>query len=139
MIVLKFGSSLFNIEDNLRRIKSVIESIDDDAIIVVPKEHVKPLVEITPNLRKVTPGECLAGHREALLPHGGKLIVPGIIPDGFAASELTDLEVGAPDYLASLIAASNDAQRLEIWTDMEGFMTADSSSGKTACLIKGMR
>ena len=138
MIVLKFGSSLFNIEDNLRRIKSVIDSIDDDAIIVVPKEHVKPLLEVTPNLRKVTPGECLAGHREALLPHGGKLIVPGIIPDGFAASELTDLEVGAPDYLASLIAASNDAQRLEIWTDMEGFMTADPRSVKTAYLIKEM-
>ena len=138
MKVLKFGAGLFAEDSNILKIKEVVDSTQGDAIIVVPDGFQKKLQSMVTGSMTVTPQTCLAGHPDILMPHGGKFIVPGIIPDGFAASELTDLQVGASDYLASLIAASNDAERLEIWTDKDGFMTANPSAVKTAYLIKEM-
>lgn len=138
MKVLKFGASLFAEESDILKIKEVIESTEGDAVIVVPKEQVDRLLSLVKGSMRVSPQTCLAGHPEILMPRGGKFIVPGIIPDGFVASELTDLQVGEADYLASLIAASNDAERLEIWTSKDGFMTANPSAVKTAYLIKEM-
>lgn len=138
MKVLKFGAGLFAEEGNIEKIKEVVESTEGDAIIVVPQEFQKKLQSLVRGAMCANPQTCLAGKPEILMPHGGKFIVPGIIPDGFAASELTDLQVGASDYLASLIAASNDAERLEIWTGKDGFMTANPSAVKTAYLIKEM-
>lgn len=48
---------------------------------------------------------------------------------GFIASdtggEVTNLGRGGSDYTASVMAAALDADSLEIWTDVDGFMTAD--------------
>lgn len=48
---------------------------------------------------------------------------------GFIASdaegEVTNLGRGGSDYTAAVIAAALDADVLEIWTDVDGFMTAD--------------
>ena len=138
MKVLKFGAGLFENEQNLSRVKEVVEASEGRVVIVAPERHVNTLRDIIPGSQVVPPQICLAGHPEIFTPYSQKVIVPGIIPDGLAVSELTDLEVGAPDYLASLIAASNDAESLEIWTDKDGFMTADPASVKTAYLIKEM-
>ena len=138
MKVLKFGAGLFENEQNLSRVKEVVEASEGRVVIVAPERHVNTLRDIIPGSQVVPPQICLAGHPEIFTPYSQKVIVPGIIPDGLAVSELTDLEVGAPDYLASLIAASNDAECLEIWTDKDGFMTADPASVKTAYLIKEM-
>ena len=138
MKVLKFGGRYLEDRKGLSKVGSIIESTSGPAVIVVPEGAVNDLVAIVPGSKAANPQTCLAGHPEILTPHAGKVIVPGIIPDGFAASELTDLEIGAPDYLASLIAVSNDAECLEIWTDRDGFMTADPGSVKTAYLIKEM-
>lgn len=42
---------------------------------------------------------------------------------------------GGSDYTASIVAASLDAEVLEIWTDVDGFMTADPHVIKTAYTI----
>lgn len=52
-------------------------------------------------------------------------IVPGFISSDEETGEVTNLGRGGSDYTASLIAASLDAEVLEIWTDVDGFMTAD--------------
>lgn len=48
---------------------------------------------------------------------------------GFLATdsdgEVSNLGRGGSDYTASVIAAALDAEILEIWTDVDGFMTAD--------------
>lgn len=48
---------------------------------------------------------------------------------GFIASdttgEVTNLGRGGSDYTAAIMAANLDAEELEIWTDVDGFMTAD--------------
>lgn len=52
-------------------------------------------------------------------------IVPGFISRDKNTGETTNLGRGGSDYTASLIAAALEAELLEIWTDVDGFMTAD--------------
>lgn len=52
-------------------------------------------------------------------------VAPGFISTDEATGELTNLGRGGSDYTASIIAAALDAEWLEIWTDVDGFMTAD--------------
>lgn len=42
-----------------------------------------------------------------------------------SAGEVSNLGRGGSDYTASVVAAALDAEVLEIWTDVDGFMTAD--------------
>ena len=52
-------------------------------------------------------------------------MVPGFISTDRDSGEITNLGRGGSDYTASIIAAALDADALEIWTDVDGFMTAD--------------
>lgn len=56
---------------------------------------------------------------------GGPHIVGGFISQDHDSGEITNLGRGGSDYTASLIAAALNAERLDIWTDVDGFMTAD--------------
>ena len=51
-------------------------------------------------------------------------VAPGFISSGPDGS-MTTLGRGGSDYTAALFAAAVNAERLEIWTDVDGFMTAD--------------
>ena len=55
----------------------------------------------------------------------GIAIVPGFIASDTATGITTTLGRGGSDYTAAIIAAALDAEALEIWTDVDGFMTAD--------------
>ena len=52
-------------------------------------------------------------------------LVPGFISSDKYTGEITNLGRGGSDYTASIIAAALGADCLEIWTDVDGFMTAD--------------
>jgi aspartokinase/homoserine dehydrogenase 1 len=52
-------------------------------------------------------------------------LVPGFISKDAETGETTNLGRGGSDYTAAIIAAALDASVLEIWTDVDGFMTAD--------------
>lgn len=62
-------------------------------------------------------------------------IVPGFISSDRDSGEVTNLGRGGSDYTASIIAASLGAEALEIWTDVDGFMTADPRVIPTAYTI----
>mgnify|MGYP002623572627 CR=1 FL=1 len=62
-------------------------------------------------------------------------LVPGFISRDRDTGEVTNLGRGGSDYTASIIAAALDAEVLEIWTDVDGFMTADPRVIKTAYTI----
>ncbi|MCB1021712.1 MAG: lysine-sensitive aspartokinase 3 [Bryobacterales bacterium] len=68
----------------------------------------------------------------------GKVVVMG----GFIASSedgaTTTLGRGGSDYSASLIGALLDAEEVEIWTDVDGVMTADPSMVEDAHRIRVM-
>ena len=54
----------------------------------------------------------------------GVVVAPGFIARN-AKGEFTTLGRGGSDYTAAIIAAALDVDMLEIWTDVNGFMTAD--------------
>ena len=61
-------------------------------------------------------------------------LVPGFISTS-AEGEVTNLGRGGSDYTASILATALDARRLEIWTDVDGFMTADPRVISSAYVI----
>ncbi len=69
----------------------------------------------------------------------GKIhIVPGFISSDRDSGEVTNLGRGGSDYTASIIAAALGAEALEIWTDVDGFMTADPRVIPTAYTINAL-
>lgn len=62
-------------------------------------------------------------------------VMGGFIARDSENGDITNLGRGGSDYTASIVAASLDAEVLEIWTDVDGFMTADPHVIKTAYTI----
>ena len=65
-----------------------------------------------------------------------------IVTGGFIASnnsgETTTLGRGGSDYTAAIIAAAINAESLEIWTDVDGFMSADPKKVEKAYTIESL-
>lgn len=68
----------------------------------------------------------------------GLAIVPGFISTDKETGTITNLGRGGSDFTAALIAASLDASVLEIWTDVNGFMSADPRIIPEARVMPGM-
>ncbi len=73
--------------------------------------------------------------REALADGKGVMVLPGFIARDRDSHETTNLGRGGSDYTAAIIAAALDAEVLEIWTDVDGFMTADPKVIQSAYTI----
>jgi aspartokinase/homoserine dehydrogenase 1 len=65
------------------------------------------------------------------------IIAPGFISSN-ARGETTTLGRGGSDYSASIFAAALEAEVLEIWTDVDGFMTADPKKVERAYAIENL-
>lgn len=63
-------------------------------------------------------------------------IVPGFISSGKEDNDITNLGRGGSDYTAAIIAAALNASMLEIWTDVDGFLTADPRIIESAYVIE---
>lgn len=68
----------------------------------------------------------------------GIAIVPGFIASDAHTAITTTLGRGGSDYTASIIAAALHASALEIWTDVDGFMTADPRIVSSAYSIEAL-
>ncbi|MDQ1332202.1 MAG: Bifunctional aspartokinase/homoserine dehydrogenase 1, partial [Bacteroidota bacterium] len=64
-------------------------------------------------------------------------IIPGYIASNLHG-ETTTLGRGGSDYTAAIIAAALKAEVLEIWTDVDGFMTADPRMVEKAYTIESL-
>lgn len=53
------------------------------------------------------------------------VVMGGFISTDSTTGEVTNLGRGGSDYTAAILAAALKAKMLEIWTDVDGFMTAD--------------
>ncbi len=73
--------------------------------------------------------------KSAFASFSGIAIVPGFI-SGNDAGEFTTLGRGGSDYTGAIMAAAMDVSSLEIWTDVNGFMTADPRVISKAYTIK---
>ena len=73
--------------------------------------------------------------RETFNPLPKVSLVPGFISTSRDNGEVTNLGRGGSDYTASILATALDASILEIWTDVDGFMTADPRVINSAYVI----
>lgn len=64
-------------------------------------------------------------------------VVPGFISSD-ESGDITNLGRGGSDYTAAILASSLEADILEIWTDVDGFMTADPRIIKDARVLEIM-
>jgi aspartokinase/homoserine dehydrogenase 1 len=91
------------------------ELLDSAALICTDKSFGKGKVDFKVTYSNII--EACSGLKKVA-------VAPGFIssaPDGTA----TTLGRGGSDYTGALFAAALNAEKLEIWTDVDGFMTAD--------------
>lgn len=65
-------------------------------------------------------------------------VVPGFISQDVNTGNITNLGRGGSDYTAAILAAALEANILEIWTDVDGFMTADPKIISSAYVIEDL-
>ncbi|MBK8882492.1 MAG: bifunctional aspartate kinase/homoserine dehydrogenase I [Bacteroidales bacterium] len=68
---------------------------------------------------------------------GKHIVIPGFIASN-QNNDTTTLGRGGSDYTAAIIAAALNSEILEIWTDVDGFMTADPKKVEKAYAIESL-
>jgi aspartokinase/homoserine dehydrogenase 1 len=117
------------------RISSLILSkVIRDAQLFDARKFIKTLPQFTKHIVDFPLTNRLI--RETFTPFPSVSVVPGFISSGAKNDEVTNLGRGGSDYTASILAAALDASVLEIWTDVDGFMTADPRVINSAYLIE---
>ncbi len=67
-----------------------------------------------------------------------RIVVQGFIAEDVETGVKTNLGRGGSDYTGAILAAILNADCLEIWTDVDGFMTADPRKDPNATVIPEM-
>lgn len=92
-------------------------------------EHINSLevIKTTPYHHKhVINAELTEANLKGIFANLSRVVVMGgFIATDTESGDITNLGRGGSDYTASIVAASLGAEMLEIWTDVDGFMTAD--------------
>lgn len=76
--------------------------------------------------------------REAFENSSRKILVAGFISSCKTTGEITNLGRGGSDYTAAIFASALDANLLEIWSDVDGFMSADPKVINNAHVIENL-
>ncbi len=92
-----------------------VKLVDTAGLIVTDSSFGKAVVDYKETNARII--EALGNEEQTIL-------VPGFIARN-RSGEYTTLGRGGSDYTAAIIAAALNASFLEIWTDVDGFMTAD--------------
>ena len=94
-----------------------------DSVLFDSREFIKTKPYFNKHIVDFAETERLVLQKFAELPHIS--IVPGFISSDTVNGDVTNLGRGGSDYTASVLASVLNADTLEIWTDVDGFMTAD--------------
>ena len=133
------GGQRFNSRDFIKTVRKQGKHVLDVELTneLVKKTFDAPLGQRT--LARQEPStlnaQCSARPKDACKARTLVPVVPGFISRDRDTGETTNLGRGGSDYTAAIIAAALDASVLEIWTDVDGFMTADPRVIKTAYTI----
>lgn len=76
--------------------------------------------------------------KEAFANSSGKILMAGFISSCKSKHEITNLGRGGSDYTAAILASALDVQVLEIWTNVDGFMSADPTVINGAYVIDNL-
>lgn len=115
----------------------IVAAMLDDADHVDSLSYMKTEKWFNKNIcsRQVTDALIRESFRLPLRRH---VVAGGFIARDKDTLEITNLGRGGSDYTAALVAAALNADSLEIWTDVDGFMTADPRIIKDARVIGRM-
>ena len=72
------------------------------------------------------------------IPKTGITVMGGFISSDLNSNKTTNLGRGGSDYTAAVVAAALDASQLEIYTDVDGFLTADPRIVEKSTLINNI-
>lgn len=101
----------------------IIGQVIDDAVTMDSRQFIKTNPQFS---KHIVDFEAT----NALIQHYFQQEFPVVVCGGFIATDkqtgnITNLGRGGSDYTAAILAAALNASSLEIWTDVDGFMTAD--------------
>ncbi len=106
------------------RISSIIVAhVIDDAAYAYAPDFIKTNTAFEKHTLNIDATNALIHQRFSNLPK--VTVCPGFISTDTDSGVITNLGRGGSDYTASILAAALHAEILEIWTDVDGFMTAD--------------
>ncbi len=111
----------------------IISQIIDDAT------HFNSLEIIHSNNHECDMEATCANIANALGKFKGKVaVMGGFISRDSKSRRISNLGRGGSDYTAAIVASALNASSLEIWTDVDGFMTADPKKDPSATVIRQM-
>lgn len=118
------------------RLSSLILSrMIDDSKLYDPTTFIKTNKQFDHHIPDLQLSNELIRETFAKMPPPRVAIVPGFISSSRDNNDITNLGRGGSDYTAAIIAAAMNASVLEIWTDVDGFMTADPKIINSAYVI----
>jgi aspartokinase/homoserine dehydrogenase 1 len=122
--IMSFGERLSSL---------IISTLFDDAVLLDSREFIKT----DDKFGNATVDQILTESltKAAISTESKLFIAPGYIGSTING-DTTTLGRGGSDYTAALIAAAIDSEMLEIWTDVDGFMTADPRKVERAYAIE---
>jgi len=101
----------------------IVAQLIDDITLYDSREFIK--TEHKPGSHIIDSDLTYSLIRETFKGMSHRSLAPGFISSDAVTGDITNLGRGGSDYTAALLAAALDARVLEIWTDVDGFMTAD--------------
>ncbi len=113
----------------------IISKIINDAKLYDPTQFIKTSIQFNSHIPDIPLCYELIKKTFSESPLPKVMLVPGFISSSNEENDITNLGRGGSDYTAALIAAAMDASVLEIWTDVDGFMTADPKIINSAYVI----
>ena len=111
----------------------IVSNVICDARLFDSRKFIKTIKQFNKHIVDFEATNALI--RETFNPLPKVSLVPGFISSSSENGEVTNLGRGGSDYTASILAAALDASVLEIWTDVDGFMTADPRVISSAYVI----
>lgn len=129
--------SLMRVESFGERISSfIVSSMFDGAMFVDSLELIRTTLRFDKNVLNSEATNAIIDATFAKRPR--ITVCGGFISRDSSDGYITNLGRGGSDYTAAIIAARLHADVLEIWTDVDGFMTADPRVVSSARIIDRM-
>lgn len=128
--IVSFGERLSNIiiSEALKHRKMDVEYLDARSIIRTDDSYGNARVDFSVTNRKI---------KEHFKKHKTPQVVTGFIAST-GDGETTTLGRGGSDYTASILGAALKVDAIEIWSDVDGILTADPGKVETAFPVKAV-
>ncbi|MDR0349371.1 MAG: bifunctional aspartate kinase/homoserine dehydrogenase I [Tannerella sp.] len=112
----------------------IISNVINDAVLYDSRQFIKTVEQFDKHIVDFESTNQLI--LQTFNPLSKVTLVPGFISTSTENGEITNLGRGGSDYTAAILAAALNASILEIWTDVDGFMTADPKVISSAYVIE---